>query len=458
MVYEKDFKYVSGFGALHDGAVDGVRGFMDFVVPNGGLPTFSNFTDADKDAVAAFVKAFDSGLPPCVGQQFTLSPEALLAPGGAVAADAALNLLEAQARPSVGTVSPGGPVTDDSVPDMDLIVKGFRVDVDGSILPRGGVFVQDPGSGQWGYLFDTGAFADRALLELIVSLGAATFTFTGVPHGEGARLGLDRDEDGLWDLQETIAGTSPVRPDTDGDGWLDGAELQLGGNPLVPDTWLPDSTPPQVLDARGLDVFADAATLACRTSEPARVHVELGLEPGGYGLPAVDGPPALACTHDVVLTGLPAGQTIYFRVTATDRAGLAGVVTGQFSTLPVMFHVQDITLQKSGAGPYTVTARVLVRDQAEAPAPAGVPVRAFWAGDLGGQPWEQEALTDGSGWATFALQPYTPAAPGLVTFSPIYVGTPYPSKPWFVGLGGDTPGHFYDSTANRASYREVTVP
>src|SRR5262245_2210732 len=207
-------------------------------------------------------------------------------------------------------------------------------------------------------------------------MGAATFTFTGVPHGEGARLGLDRDEDGLWDLQETIAGTSPVRPDSDGDGWLDGAELQLGGNPLLPDAWLPDVTPPQVLDARGLDVFADAATLACRTSEPARVHVELGLEPGGYGLPAVDGPPALACTHDVVLTGLPAGKTIYFRVTATDRAGLSGVVMGQFSTLPVMFHVQDITLQKSGAGPYTLTARVLVRDQAEAPAPAGVPVRA----------------------------------------------------------------------------------
>jgi len=188
------------------------------------------------------------------------------------------------------------------------------------------------------------------------------------------------------------------------------------------------------------------------------VHVELGLEPGGYGLPSFDDPPVLACTHDVVLTGLPAGETIYFRVTATDRAGLAGTVTGQFRTLPVMFHVQDITLQKSGGGPYTLTARVLVRDQAEAPAPAGVPVRAFWAGDLGGQPWEQEALTDGSGWASFALQPYTPAAPGLVTFSPIYVGTPYPSKPWFVGLGGDTPGHFYDSTANRVSYRELTVP
>src|SRR5262249_36947567 len=67
LIYEKDDKLVSGFGALHDGAVDGVRGFMDFSVPNGGLPTFSNLTTADKDAIADFVKAWDSGLAPSVG-------------------------------------------------------------------------------------------------------------------------------------------------------------------------------------------------------------------------------------------------------------------------------------------------------------------------------------------------------------------------------------------------------
>jgi YVTN family beta-propeller protein len=458
MIYEKDFKYVSGFGALHDGAVDGVRGFMDFSVPNGGLPTFSNFTTADKDAVAEFVKAFDTGFAPCVGQQFTLSPEALLAPGGAGQADAALDLLEQQARPTVAGTSPAGNVADDPAPDIDLIVKGFRLDTDGTLLPRSGIYGQNPADGAWGYFFDTGAFADRALLELIVSLGAATFTFTGVPHGQGARLGVDRDEDGLWELQETLLGTSPVLADTDGDGWLDGAELALGGQPLVPDEFLPDTTPPEVLGARALDIFADAATLTARTGEPARLRVELGLEPGGYGLATQEEPPELRCAHDVVFTGLPPGTTIHYRITATDRAGLTGEVTGSFDTLPILFHVQDITLQKSGAGPITLTARVLVRDQADAAAPAGVPVRAFWAGDLGGQPWEKEALTDATGWATFTLQPYTPAGPGVVTFSPIYIGSPFPLKPWFVGVGGDTPGHFYDSTANRASYREVSVP
>jgi|GEM_PF-3551474 len=458
MIYEKDYKFVSGFGALHDGAVDGVRGFMDFVVPNGGLPTFSNFTTADKDAVANFVKAWDSGLAPAVGAQFTLAQATLLAPGGAVAADAALNLLESQAKPTVGTTSLGGPVTSDEQPDIDLIVKGFRIDTDGTLLPRGGLFMQHPVSGEWGYQFDSGSFADRALLELTVAYGAGTFTFTGVPPGTGARLGFDRDEDGLMDLAEDQAGTSQVLPDTDGDGWLDGEELVLGGDPLVPDATLPDATAPEVLDAFVVDVFADVATLTCRTSDPASLRVELGLAPGSYTLPAVDGPAALSRTHDVVLSGLPASTTLHYRVTATDRGGLAGEATGSFTTLPPMFHVQDITLEKSGSGAVTVTARVLVFDQAGAPAPASMPVRAFWAGDIGGQPWEQEAFTDDSGWATFALAPYVPAAPGLVTFSPLYVGTPYPNKTWFVGLGGETPKHFYDQAANRAHYREVSVP
>ncbi len=459
MIYEKDYRDVSGFGALHDGAVDGVRGFMDFVVPNGGLPTFSNFSVADKDAVAEFVKAFDSGLHPLVGAQWTLSPEALLAPGGTAAADAALSLLEAAARPTLGGVSPGGPVTDDLLPDLDLVIRGWRLDGTGQLLPRGAHYRQDPlGSGAWGYLFDTGAFVDRALLELVVATGAATFTFTAVPPGQGERLGLDRDEDGLFDWAETLAGTSPVLPDSDGDGWLDGAEGALGGNPLQPDGVLPDVTPPDVLGARVVDLFADAGTLSCRTSEPADVLVEVGDSPTDFSLLAQAGPVGLRRTHDVVLTGLPAGVPLFARVTATDRAGLATAVTVAFNTLPRMFHVQDITLDKSGSPAVVLQARVLILDHADAPAPAGVPVRAFWAGDLGGQAWEQEAFTDATGWATFDLAPYVPAAPGTVTFSPVYVGSPFPAKAWFVGFGGDTPGHFYDQAANRAHYRDVSVP
>src|SRR6185436_18439055 len=73
-VYEKDMRDVSGFGALHDGAVNGVRGFMDFVVPNGGMPTFPAFDTSDKDAVSEFVHAWDTGFSSLVGNQCSISP------------------------------------------------------------------------------------------------------------------------------------------------------------------------------------------------------------------------------------------------------------------------------------------------------------------------------------------------------------------------------------------------
>lgn len=188
-VYEKDFKFISGFGALHDGAVDGVRGFMDFVVPNGGLPTFPNFLIEDKDAVATFVKAWDTGLSPLVGRQFTLDLSTL------PDADTVLDLFEAQAQPPTANV--------------DLILKGFRYDTAGTLLERGAHFRFDLDAGSWGYQFDTGAFVDRNVLTLIASTGTATFTFTCVPPGMGERLGIDRDEDGAWDEQEVVAGNRP---------------------------------------------------------------------------------------------------------------------------------------------------------------------------------------------------------------------------------------------------------
>ncbi len=49
--------------------------------------------------------------------------------------------------------------------------------------------------------------------------------------------GLDRDGDGLTNLQEFLASTNPQNPDTDGDGLSDGAEVNTHlTNPLVADT------------------------------------------------------------------------------------------------------------------------------------------------------------------------------------------------------------------------------
>ncbi|HVQ25175.1 MAG TPA: hypothetical protein VMV01_08355, partial [Planctomycetota bacterium] len=387
MLYEVDSKYVSGFGALHDGAVDGVRGFMDFKAPGSGLPVFPNYTTPEKDGIANFLKAWDAGLSPLVGQQWTLRADTL------AEANTVLDLFEAQAKLPVANV--------------DLILKGFRYDVSGALLARGAHFRLDPLKG-WGYRFDTGEFAPRSVVLSAVPIFAATFTFTCVPPGQGERLGIDRDEDGLWDWQETVAGTDPARPDSDGDGYLDGAEAALGGNPLVADAALPDATPPVVLQPRALETFVDSTTIAFRTDEPATAVVEIGTTPGGAQVASVAAPGGLRREHDVAVLGLPAGTTLFFRVTATDRNGNASTAQGSFATLPPFFHVESIELTKSGApgGPYTVEARVLVLDQRGEPV-AGVPVRGFWAGDIGGQPWEFAAPTDATGWATLALQPFT---------------------------------------------------
>ena len=438
LLFEKDNKFISGFGALHDGAVDGVRGFMDFKAPTSGLPVFPAFTTPEKDAIAAFLKAWDSGLSPLVGAQWTLRADTV------GQADAVLDLYEAQAKPPAGHV--------------DLIVKGFRVEA-GTLLPRGAHFRVNPLNGSWAYGFDTTGFASRGQLKSLAASGLATFTFTCVPPGTGERLGLDRDEDGSWDWLESVAGTDPADPDSDGDGYLDGAEAGLGGNPLVADGRLSDGAPPAVLQPRALEIFVDSATISFRTDEPATALVEIGTAPGLADVAAVASSGGLRRTHDVLVTGLPAGMPLHVQVSATDRNGNTGVGTASFTTLPPFFHVEAIELLKSGGpgGPFSVTARVLVHDHLGDPV-IGVPVRGFWAGDIGGQGWEQQAPTDGSGWATLTLQPFTPIGPTTVAFSPAYVGSPFPSNPWFVGLGGSTPTFFYDQPSNAAHYATVAVP
>ncbi|MFG0317532.1 MAG: hypothetical protein ACF8XB_09675 [Planctomycetota bacterium JB042] len=436
MSYEKRDRDLTGFGLLHDGAVDGVRGFMDFTIPNGGPPTFSNFTTQDKDEVATFVDHWDHGLSPLVGAQFTLSPTAL-----GPAATAFLDLAEAQARPPHRNV--------------DLIVKGFRIDPALGLLPRGAVYEPDD-TGTWRYRFDTGDAVDRTVLALVVQAGVATFTFTCVPPGTGRRLGVDRDEDGVFDFLESKRGLDAAAADSDGDGFDDGLEIALGTDPRRPDASIPDATPPTIDGDRALEVFHSTATLSFATDEPAAVKVELGSAVGLSDLGVVrDG--RLHRRRDLPLDGLPADTTVHYRITATDRSGNAAVRDGSFLTLPPFLHVDDLTLEVNGAGPYTVTARVRVVDHEETPV-VGVPVMGFFAGDLGGAHWQREGTTDATGWATITVPPYTPAAPTEVAFTPAFVGSADSKHAWFVGVGGERPTFFYDQTENRRHHAVVPVP
>ena len=56
--------------------------------------------------------------------------------------------------------------------------------------------------------------------------------------GQGNACDADDDNDGLSDVDESVAGTSPLLADTDGDGFSDGEEVAAGSDPLD-DTSLP---------------------------------------------------------------------------------------------------------------------------------------------------------------------------------------------------------------------------
>ena len=437
-VYEKEFLELTGFGASHDGALDGVRGFLDGSL--GGVEAFPALTSNEKDAVTAFVRAWDTGLSPLVGAQHTTAPNA----PNLSAWLAFLDLAEAQARPPASNV--------------DLVGK-LHVTLPGGQLVRVGVeYALDPADGQWRYHADVDRWVERSLIETLVFLGVADGSFTCVPPGWGTRLGVDRDEDGLLDGLEALAGTMPFNPDTDGDGYDDALELTLGGKPGTPDAFLAgDVSAPTVTSAAVNDVFADAASVHLLLDEAGDARVDVGSAPGSYDLTSAQ-TAELRRVHDLHLTGLPAGTELFFRATVSDRNGNASTHEGSFTTAPPLFHLTDMTLSAEGRGPYTLTCHVTVVDQAGEPVP-DLPVKLLWAGDLAGEDFfPAPESTDAAGVSTHVFGPFTPAGPTTITATVVFLGTNVTGAPFFIGFGGDDPSFFYNQSANAVSYVSVLLP
>jgi YVTN family beta-propeller protein len=427
-VYEKDDSDLTGFGTLHDGSLADIEEFLHFIPQSTGMAAFPLLVESEKQAVEDFVRAWDTGTAPEVGEQFFAD-----ASTSAPALDAWLGLAESQAAL---------PKT------VDLVGKAHAVAAGG---PSFGLLFEPAAT----WRTDTGRTLPDATLRAAIAAGSFACTFTCVPAGLGPRLGIDRDEDGLLDGLELARGTNPADPDTDHDGYDDGLELKLGSNPLVFDAFVADGVAPTVQQASALDVFADTATLHALTDEPATLAVDVGLAAGSYdfGHFASD---SLRRTHDVVLDGLPAGTPIFFRVTALDHNANAGTLEGSFTTAPPLFHLTSVTLEKSGSGTVTLTAKVTVVDQAGAPV-NNVPVRGVWTGPLGGADFFPFQRTDATGVATFTIGPYAPT-PGEVAFGVGYLGLNDTNDPFFIGLGGDEPTFFYNQSANDANYATVSVP
>jgi len=154
---------IRGFGYLHDGSVDTLYRFL-------GVDLFA-LNEVQRRNVEEFMLAFPSDLAPIVGQQITLA-------GGADAAAAQrVDLLVAQAAAGA----------------CDLTAKGV---VHGE--PRG--FHR---SAQGLFESDRTAEPDRtdAALRALASADSP-LTYTCVPPGSGVRIGVDRDEDAIFDRDE----------------------------------------------------------------------------------------------------------------------------------------------------------------------------------------------------------------------------------------------------------------
>jgi DNA-binding beta-propeller fold protein YncE len=205
---------VRGFGFQHDGSLGQLEHFftgqvflqtdndvvtggahvgpnpygIPFIDPNSiGSPTGPVLQGdggfALRQAIVAFMLAFDSNEAPIVGQQMTLTAF------NASSAGPRVDLLEARARAG----------------ECELVAKS------GSI---GGIDA--------GFLYGAGTWqpssmrlppvSDAALRGLVMRGALPSLTFTCVPLGSGVRVALDRDGDGYADGDELLARTNPANP------------------------------------------------------------------------------------------------------------------------------------------------------------------------------------------------------------------------------------------------------
>ncbi len=170
---------IRGFGFLHDGSTDTLFRFFHATVFSPSSQAGFNGGDPQRRDVEAFVLEFDNDLAPVVGQQVTLTAD------NAAAVGPRIDLLIARARaPFVSKLLDG------ATTECELVAKvrvGDRTR--GYLMNAAGAFVPDD---------DSGELTDAALRALAMTPGQEV-TYTAVPPGSGARIGLDRDLDGVLD-------------------------------------------------------------------------------------------------------------------------------------------------------------------------------------------------------------------------------------------------------------------
>jgi hypothetical protein len=157
---------IRGFGFLHDGSVPTIFSFLR-------MAQFSFRNDEERRNVEAFLLTFDTGFDPLVGQQ---------------------------------ALENGGPTRVFSLGRnceivMTAVIGGRR---------RG--FVHVPPTTRFQPDRRAEAQIDAKALVAVAGVRGQEQLYTCVPLGSGTRMGVDRDEDGVFDGDEIDAGTNPADP------------------------------------------------------------------------------------------------------------------------------------------------------------------------------------------------------------------------------------------------------
>lgn len=161
---------VLGFGFTHDGALPTLFGFLSQPV----FGAFANDTTR-KNNLSAFLLCVDTGIHPAVGYSRTVTSANV----GNAAVTAELNLLE--------SLVAGG--------SIDFIAKGT---VDGQVHG----LVYQPATNN--YVTDQSGLGPFTRAQLASRITAGDrLTWMGVPRGAGRRMGIDRDENGALDFDQS---------------------------------------------------------------------------------------------------------------------------------------------------------------------------------------------------------------------------------------------------------------
>ena len=171
---------IRGFGFTHDGSTATIFDFLQ--------SRFFKLADDQRQDLEQYVLAFDTTFAPIVGQQITLTKD------NAAVAGPRIDLLIARAETSFVLVN------QPHASECDLIAKGVA-----GGLERGYLF--DPASAT----FQSDRVAEPPLtdaqLRALATADNQQVTYTCVPPGEGVRLGIDRDGDGIYDQDQLDAAT-----------------------------------------------------------------------------------------------------------------------------------------------------------------------------------------------------------------------------------------------------------